>query len=160
MKFKRAIATLSKLRYQGNIHILKTVYHFRFGTHLLYGVKTAKKHKINIELSETEYWKIAFKNRHESADPLYKNLRILKFQNLLRLSNCLLMCQLEQNKKLAATFPRPVYTKEKHNYNTRGARKNLLDIPRCQTFSYGRQSCKYQCIKDRNRLKKETQLRT
>ena len=33
------------------------------------------------------------------------------------------MCQLEQNKKLAATFPRPVYTKEKHNYNTRGARK-------------------------------------
>ena len=65
------------------------------------------------------------------------------------------MCQLEQNKKLAATFPGLVYTKEKHNYNTRSARKNLLDIPLCQTFTYGTQSCKYQCIKDWNRFKKE-----
>ena len=38
------------------------------------------------------------------------------------------MCQLEQNKKLASTVPGLVYTKEKHNYNTRSARKNLLDI--------------------------------
>ena len=58
--------------------------------------------------------KIAFKNQYESADPL-----------------CLFMCQLEQNKKLAATFPGLVSTKEKHNYNTRSARKNLLDIPLC-----------------------------
>ena len=65
------------------------------------------------------------------------------------------MCQLEQNKKLAATFPGLVYAKEKHNYNTRSARKNLLDIPLCQTFTYGTQSCKYQCIKDWNRFKKE-----
>ena len=36
LKLKRAIVTLSKLRSQGNIHILKTVYHFLFGTHLLY----------------------------------------------------------------------------------------------------------------------------
>ena len=65
------------------------------------------------------------------------------------------MCQLEPNKKLASTFPGLVYTKEKHNYNTRSARKNLLDIPHCQTFTYGTQSCKYQCIKDWNRFKKE-----
>ena len=65
------------------------------------------------------------------------------------------MCQLEQNKKLTSTFPGLVYTKEKHNYNTRSARKNLLDIPLCQTFTYGTQSCKYQCIKDWNRFKKE-----
>ena len=99
--------------------------------------------------------KIAFKNQYESADPHYKNLRIIKFQNLLRLSNCLFMCQLEQNKKLASTFPGLAYTKEKHNYNTRSARKNLLDIPLCQTFTYGTQSCKYQCIKDWNKFKKE-----
>ena len=65
------------------------------------------------------------------------------------------MCQLEQNKKLAATFPGLVYTKEKHNYNTRSARKNLFDIHLGQTFTYGMQSCKYQCIKDWNRFKKE-----
>ena len=58
------------------------------------------------------------------------------------------MCQLEQNKKLTSTFPGLVYTKEKHNYNTRSTRKNFLDIPLCQTFTYGTQSCKYQCIQE------------
>ena len=97
--------------------------------------------------------KIAFKKQYESADPLYKSLEIIKFQDLLRLNNCLFMCQLEQNKKLAATFPGLVYAKEKHNCNTRSARKNLLDIPLCQTFTYGMHSSKYQYIKDWNRFK-------
>ena len=66
------------------------------------------------------------------------------------------MCQLEQNKKLAATFPELKYTKEKHKYNTRSGRKNLIDIPFCQTFTYGMQSCKFQCIKDWNKFKKES----
>ena len=65
------------------------------------------------------------------------------------------MCQLEQNKKVAATFSGLVCTKEKHSYNIRSARKNLLDISLCQTFTYETQSCKYQCIKDWNRFKKE-----
>ena len=66
------------------------------------------------------------------------------------------MCQLEQNKKLAATFPGLVYTKEKHNYNTRSARKNLLDNPLCQTFTYGVQLRKYQCIRDWDRFRRKT----
>ena len=67
------------------------------------------------------------------------------------------MCQLEQ-KKLASTFPALVCTKEKHNYNTRSARENLLDISLCQTFTYGMQSCKYQCIRDWSRFKKENSI--
>ena len=65
------------------------------------------------------------------------------------------MCPLEQNKKLAATFPGLAYSKEKYNYNTRSARKSLLDISLCQVFTYLTQSCKYQCIKDWNRFKRE-----
>ena len=65
------------------------------------------------------------------------------------------MCQLEQNRKLAATFPGLIYTKRKRNYNTRSARKKLLDILLCQSFTYRMQSCKYQWIKDSNRFKKE-----
>ena len=97
--------------------------------------------------------KVAFKKQCESADSPYKNLKIFQFQDL-RLKNCLFMCQLEQNKKLETTFSGLVYTKEKQNYNTRSARKSLLDISLCQTFTYGTQSCKYQCIKDWNRFKK------
>ena len=80
-------------------------------------VKTTKRHKINFELSKTALKEIAFKNQYKSADLLYKNLKITKFQDPLRLNNCLFMCQLEQNKKLASTFP-GLYTKEKHNYTT------------------------------------------
>ena len=47
---------------------------------------------------------MAFKNQYNSADPLYKNLKIIKFQDCFQLNNCLFMCQLEQNKKLASTF--------------------------------------------------------
>ena len=36
MKINKAIGILSKLRYQANIHTLKTVYHSLFGTHLIY----------------------------------------------------------------------------------------------------------------------------
>ena len=36
MKLNQAIGILSKLRYQENIHILKTIYHSLFGTHLIY----------------------------------------------------------------------------------------------------------------------------
>ena len=36
MKLIQAIGILSKLKYQVTIHILKTVYHSLFGTHLLY----------------------------------------------------------------------------------------------------------------------------
>ena len=56
----------------------------------------------NSPKQSTQKKKKALKNRYESADPLYKNLKIIKFQDLLRLSNCLFMCQLEQYKKLAA----------------------------------------------------------
>ena len=36
-------------------------------------------------------------------------------------NNCLFMCQLGYNKKLAETFPGLAHIKEKHNYNTRSA---------------------------------------
>ena len=36
MKINRVIGIISKLRYQANIYVLKTVYHSLFGTHLLY----------------------------------------------------------------------------------------------------------------------------
>ena len=85
--------------------------------------------------------KIAFKSQYEGSNILYKSLKIIKFQDLFQLNNCLFMCQLEQNKKIPATFPEFVYTKKKHNYNTRSARKNLLDIPLCQTFTFRTQSC-------------------
>ena len=38
------------------------------------------------------------------------------------------MCQLEQVKKLAATFPELIYTKGKYNYNRISAKKPVRDL--------------------------------
>ena len=43
----------------------------------------------------------------------------------------------------------------KHNYQTRSATRNLLDIPLARTNKYGKESVKYQCIKDWNNFKKK-----
>ena len=111
------------------------------------GSKQQRNTKSVSNSSNQSTQKIAFKNAFESVDPLYKNLKILKFQEYPQLNNCLFMWELEQNKKLAATFSGLLHTKEKHNYNTRKGRKNLLDIALCQAFTYETQSFKYQCIK-------------
>ena len=94
-------------------------------------------------------------------DPLYKNLKIIKFQDLLRLSNCLFMCQLGQNKKPAATFLGLVYTKEKHNYNTRSARKNLSDLSFfTKTSLMGHNHANTDALKIGTDSRRKTQLRT
>ena len=46
------------------------------------------------------------------------------------------MSQLELSKKLATTFPGFIYSREKHNYNKRNTRKDLLDIPYIYIYIY------------------------
>ena len=136
------------------------IYHSLVGTYLLYACQLWGQNNKETQnqfrtLQNRALRKLAFKNLYKSAGPLCKNLKIINFEDLLWLNNCLFICQLGQNKKLAATFPGLVYTKEKHNCNTRSARKNFLDTPFCLTFTYRMQSCRYQCIKDWNRFIKE-----
>ena len=61
--------------------------------------------------------KINFKKRHDSANPIYKELNILKFKDLIYLQNSLFMFQIENNKQ-AASFSRLKYCCEDHNYTT------------------------------------------
>ena len=63
----------------------------------------------------------------------------------------MLICQFEQNKNLEATFPGLVYTKEKHNYNTRSARKK----PVRYLSLVGHMHANTNALKDWNRFKKQ-----
>ena len=97
MKLNRAVGNLTKLRYQANIHILKTLYHFLFETHLTYvcqlwGQNNKETQKKFRTLQNRALKKIAFKRQYKSANPLYENLKTIKFQYLLCLNNCLYMC--------------------------------------------------------------------
>ena len=96
MKLNQAVGKLTKLRYQANIHILKTIYHSLFETDLIYVCQLGQNNKETQKkfrtLQNRALKKIAFKRQYESADPLYKNLKTIKFQYLLCLNNCLFMC--------------------------------------------------------------------
>ena len=81
MQLNQAIGIFSKLRFQANIHILKRVYHSLFETHLLSACQLWSQNNFNSPKQSTK--KLEFQNRYESADPLYKNFEILKFEDLL-----------------------------------------------------------------------------
>ena len=88
MKLSQTIGILSQLRYQANIHVLKTVYHSLFETHFLYACQLWGQNNKETQnqfrtLQIRAPTKIAFKNRYESVDLLYKNFKIIKFQDLL-----------------------------------------------------------------------------
>ena len=66
------------------------------------------------------------------------------------------MCQLEQNKKLAKTFPRLVYTKEKDNYKHKKCPKKPLRYPSLPNFHLWDAIMQItECIKDWNTFKKK-----
>ena len=80
------------------------VYHPLLGSHLLYGAQLWGQgncvNQNNIQnLQNRALRKITFKKFHDPVNPLYKDLKILKFKDLLHLQNCLFVLQIEQNQK-------------------------------------------------------------
>ena len=98
--------------------------------------------------------KMNFKKIHHSLKHIYKDHKILKFIDILKVQNCLSMYQVEQNHAFATSFP-ALHSKDKHNYHTRSATQNLLGVPLARTNKYGKESVKYQCIRDWNNFKKK-----
>ena len=98
--------------------------------------------------------KLILKKIHRSIKHIHKDHKILKFTDILKVQNCLFMHQGEQNNASDTSFP-ALHSKGKHNYQTRSATQNLLDVPLARTNKYGKESVKYQCIRDWNNFKKK-----
>ena len=60
--------------------------------------------------------KICFKKPNEAVSGDSKKFGILKFHDLIKLQNCIFICQLEQ---LAKIFPTLKHCGDNHNYQTR-----------------------------------------
>ena len=159
MKLNRAIGILSKLRYNANLSVLKIIYYsLLFSSHLLYGSqlwgqKTLKTQTTFQALQIRSPKKITFKKRRDFATCIYKDLKILKFRDHITQQNCLFVFSLEQNPQLLSSF-KIFHCGHTHNYSTRSANKNILDIPYSQTYTYGTKSVMHSCIKDWNNFKR------
>ena len=66
------------------------------------------------------------------------------------------MYQVEQNNVLATSFS-ALHSKDKRNCETRSETQNLLDVPLARTSKYGKESVKYECIRDWNNFKTKFQ---
>ena len=84
----------------------------------------------------------------DSISQLYKELKILKFPDLLYQQNCLFMYQIETNQRLANSFIDLRHCGDNHKHLTKSKAKSLLDISFVNTQIYGTQSVKYNCITD------------
>ena len=76
--------------------------------------------------------KINFKKFHHPVKHIYKDHKILQFTDILKVQNCLFMYQFKKNDALATSFP-ALHSSDKHNYQTRSATQNLLDVPLART---------------------------
>ena len=84
-KLNQTIGILSKLRYSTSLPVLKIVYHSLFGSHLQYGAQLWGQgngvNQNNIQkLQNRVLRKITFKKLHNSDNPFYEDLKILKFK--------------------------------------------------------------------------------
>ena len=158
-KLNQTTGILSKLRYNTSLPILKIIYHSLFGSHLQYGAQlwgqgNCVNQNIIQNLQNQALRKITFKKFHDPVNPLYKDLKILKFKDLLHLQNCLFVLQIEQNQTLAKSFVTLKHCGDNHNYQTRASTKRILDTPLYKTNTYGTHSAKYHCILDWNQFKR------
>ena len=134
MSWNQQMDILSKLRSHTNLNTLRIAYYSLFQSHLQYDV---------------QLWDQKNKKIKEIKDH-----KILKFTDILKVQNRLFMYQAKQNNSLATSFP-ALHSRDKHNYQTRSATQNLLDVPLARPNKYGKGSVKYQCIGDWNNLKRK-----
>ena len=119
-----------------------------------WGQKNQEIKEIMQKLQNCALRKINFEKFHHSIKYIYKGYKVLKFTDILKVQNCLFMYQVEKNNALGTSFS-ALRSKDKHNYQTRFATQNLLDVPLARTNKYGKESVKYQCVRDWNNFKKK-----
>ena len=92
-KLSRAVGLLSKIRYHTPKHLLRTIYFSIFNSHMIYtcqvwGQKENQIKKIS-ELQDKALRIINFKPINHPVLELYKNNKILKLQDYIKLLNCM-----------------------------------------------------------------------
>lgn len=154
-RLSRAIGILSKLRYNMPKNALRMVYHSIFNSLLLYGCQiwgiNSKINNTKIQnLQDRAIRKITFSKSNCDIDQLYKDLKLLKFKDMLFVQNCILMSRVV-NDLLPQSFKSNFCQRSDiHHHRTRAATLNQLDIPTVLTQRFGTLSTTYRCISDWN----------
>ena len=96
---------------------------------------------------------INFSDKYTSTKPLFSKLRILSFDEIINLQNCLLVLNVLNNEVPESLQEFFKNATNQHCYNTRGAYRNKVNLPQAITTHYGLQSIKYKSAKAWNEIK-------
>ena len=150
-KLSRAVGMLSKLRHLVNRSTLRSIYFAIFSSIMSYGSivwgnNNNKFIKRVSSLQDKAIRTINFASYYDSRNPLYKNIRVLKFEDQIKIQNFLLAHDFFNN-NLPDTFNNLFsLVNNSHNHNTRAAAKNHFRPPKVRTSIYGLKSITYQSV--------------
>ena len=98
---------------------------------------------------------MSFKTKNEPTNPLFWNLKIIKFKNILAYNNCTSVHN-KLNENLYKSFSKFFTTAPaQHNYNTRGSRNNTIIKSTTNSVIYGLNSVKHRAASDWNAMIKD-----
>lgn len=141
-KIKRAIGILSKLRHLVNMSTLIQIYYSLIYPYLNYGLITwgntySTSLKALVTLQKRAIRIITFSDFRAHSSPLFKNLELLKLNDLIYMHNVLFMHDYHRNHLPSVFDDFFKSVKTVHQYNTRLASKKSYYLPKART-NYGK----------------------
>ena len=142
---------LCKIRHFVDKQTLRSIYFAIFSSHLTYGSQiwgqqgNPNIRKI-ISLQKIALRIITFSPFRSPTFSLFPEVKFLKFQDFITISNCLFVYDHLHNnlpKSISKFFTK---TSDIHPYATRNNEHGKLNVPRVYTRRYGKFSIKHQCI--------------
>ena len=98
---------------------------------------------------------MSFKPKTETTNPLFWNLKIIKFKDILAYNNCIFVYN-KLNENLPRSFNKFFTTAPaQHNYNTRGSHNNTIIKSITNVVIYGLNSVKRRAASDWNAMIKD-----
>ena len=98
---------------------------------------------------------MSFKPKNDPTNPLFRNLKIIKFKDILAYNNCISVHD-QLNENLPRSFNKSFSTAPaQHNYNTRGSRNNTIIKSITNAVIYGLNSVKHRTASDWNAVIKD-----
>ena len=149
-KLKNANGILARLRHSVPRDILVSVYYALFFSHLNYCIQiwgqnvSTRTSRIQ-SLQNSAVRIMSFADYHAPVDPLYFDLKILKYEDLIHIRNASFVHNL-YNKLLPASLIDTFAIDFSHAYPTRASARGLINSLAKRTTSFGINSVRNQCI--------------
>ena len=157
VKLRNTNGALSKIRHVADEFVLKSVYNSLFVSHLSYACQTWAqcinlKYSRIFKLQKAALRILTFSDFQAPSKPLFLQLNLLYFSDLVKLRNILLVHDIlnaQSPTDITDTYSLKGYDA---SHNTRGRSLGLLAKPQCRTTKFGLNSVTYQSILNWNDL--------